>query len=293
MLQNCSPRLQIEIISIGWADKTDYFLMPIYLQYYFWLVFISLGCLLLERLKPWRPKQEVIRKGFVQDLFWLVFNQQYVGWMLALGVVKLVSLFDDSLVGIGLPAISEFQLIADWPLYWQFLLAFVLKDFIEWNVHRLLHTVPWMWEFHKLHHSIEDMDWLGAFRSHWGEHVIHRMVSFIPLVILGTNSVALFVIAVAGTLIQEISHANLRQDWGVFRYVINSPRFHSWHHDVKMYGKGGQNFAVNLAIWDWLFGTAYWPEDAEQPKRFGFSGMKRYPENLIGRLLHPFIKFKK
>lgn len=267
--------------------------MPIYLKYYFWLVSVSLVFLVLERIKPWRPKQEAIRDDVVQDLFWLVFNQQYVSWVLAIGFVKLVSLCDFGLVQFGLPAIDDYKLISNWPLMWQILFAFVLKDFIEWNVHRLLHTVPWMWEFHKLHHSIEKMDWLGAFRAHWGELLIHRIIGFVPLLILGVDSRALLVIAILGIIIQEVSHANLKLDWGPLRYVFNSPRFHSWHHDVKMHGKGGQNFAINLTIWDWLFRTSYWPKDSEQPERFGFGGMKKYPRNVFGRLLHPFIKIGK
>ena len=267
--------------------------MPIYLQYYFWLVAISLVCFALERLKPWRPKQEVLRKGFVQDLFWLVFNMQYVGWILAIGTVELISLCDGGLQSLGLPTASDLELIASWPLGWQILFAFVLKDFISWNVHRLLHIVPWMWEFHKLHHSIEELDWLAGFRGHWGEIVIHRTISFLPLVILGADPFAIFIVSVIALLLHELTHANLRQDWGVFRYVINSPRFHSWHHDVKMYGKGGQNFGVSLSLWDWLFRTAYWPKDAEQPETLGFHGMKRFPKGVIARLCFPFFKFKK
>lgn len=267
--------------------------MPIYLQYYFWLVVISLGCLVLERLKPWRPNQEVVRKDFLQDLFWLVFNRQFIGWMLAIGTVKLISLCDGSLIRLGWPAMSDLRLIADWPLYAQFLFAFVLQDFISWNVHRLLHIVPWMWELHKLHHSITEMDWLGTFRTHWGEVIIMRVITFIPVVLLGADGFVVFLIAAVGTLISTLSHTNFRTDWWVLRYVVNSPRFHSWHHDVEVYGKGGQNFGTDLVIWDWLFGTAHWPKDAEQPEEFGFQGMKRFPKTVLGRLCYPFIKFKK
>lgn len=150
-----------------------------------------------------------------------------------------------------------------------------------------------MWEFHKLHHSIEKMDWIGAFRAHWGEIFIHRIAGFIPLIVLGIDGRALLIIAIMGIVIKEVSHSNLNLDWGPLRYVFNSPRYHAWHHDVKMYGKGGQNFAINLTVWDWLFKTNYWPEDAEQPEKFGFMGMKKFPRNVFSRLLHPFLKIGK
>ena len=54
--------------------------------------------------------------------------------------------------------------------------------------------------------------------------------------------------------------------------------------------KGGQNFGQVLSIWDWLFKTAYWPTNEEQPKRLGFQGMERYPKGILKRLIYPFRK---
>ncbi len=267
--------------------------MPLYLEYYFWLVAVSAVFFALERIRPWRPKQKVIRDGLVQDLFWLVFNQQYVGWVIALGAYHLLVAIDAAFIGMGIPGLSELKLVSGWPLYAQVIVAFIIKDFIEWNVHRMLHIVPWMWNFHKLHHSIENLDWLAAFRTHWGDILIHRVVGFIPLILLGVDPVGILIISIVALVGQEVSHSNLKWDFGILRYVLISPRFHVWHHDVKMYGKGGQNFAVNLAIWDWIFGTWYWPDSKEQPDKLGFQGMNRYPQSVLGRLLYPIIKFKK
>ena len=267
--------------------------MPIYLQFYFWLVAISALCFFIERLSPWRKEQEVLREEVTQDAFWLLFNSQFVGWMIALAAVHIVAWVDRVFIGVGLPTPESLRLVSAWPLWTQFVVMFVVKDFIDWNIHRMLHTIPWLWHFHKLHHSARELDWLVAFRSHWGEIIIQRFISYLPLVILGTNPIVVFIVLVVAVLIQELTHANIRVDWGPLRYLINSPRYHSWHHDVKMYGKGGQNFAVNLAVWDWLFGTAYWPDDQEQPENYGFHGMKKYPKSLAGRILYPIIKLKK
>jgi hypothetical protein len=74
--------------------------LPRYLNYYFWLVAVSLFFLVLESIKPWHKEQEVIRERFVQYLFWLVFNQQYLAWILAIGVVKIVKVVDGTLASI-------------------------------------------------------------------------------------------------------------------------------------------------------------------------------------------------
>jgi hypothetical protein len=48
-------------------------------NYFFWLTAISLLCFILERLRPWRRDQAVLRQQIWQDLFWLVFNGHYAG----------------------------------------------------------------------------------------------------------------------------------------------------------------------------------------------------------------------
>lgn len=263
--------------------------MPLYLVFYFWLVLISALVFTLERLFPWRPRQETLRDGFVQDLFWMVFNTQYLSWMLALAAVHVVGAFNAAFLHTGLPTPESWKLIAHWPGWVQFLVFFVLKDFLEWNVHRWLHRVPWLWRFHQLHHSIEQLDWAATFRSHWGEIIIYKVIIYLPLVILGVNDQVVFALVVCSLLVQEMNHANLKWDGGPLRYVINSPRFHAWHHDLELHGGDGQNFGVNLTIWDWMFGTAHWPKDVEAPQRYGFDGMASYPKSFWGRLWTPFL----
>jgi len=267
--------------------------MPIYAQYYFWLAAVSLFCFALERISPWRKQQRVLRRGIWQDIFWLVFNGHFLGLIMAMATGKLIHLINAALYNAGLPVPESLALMATTPLWLQFILFFILKDFIEWNIHRLLHTTPWLWEFHKLHHSIEELDWIGNFRFHWGEVVVYKSLSYLPLVVLGIDDKVILVIAVIGTLMQDLNHANLHIDWGPLRYVFNSPRMHVWHHDVEQHGRGGQNFAIVLSVWDWLFKTVYWPKTEEEPPKYGFAGMENYPESVPQRLLYPFFFRKK
>lgn len=264
--------------------------MPLYLNYYLWLLGVSIGVCALERFFSATPKQEFFRDGFGQDLFWLLFNVQYVSWMLAMVSVHLVAWINTRIFEFGLPQLDEIGLIATWPLSLQFLVVFVLKDFLEWNIHRVLHRVPWLWEFHKLHHSIERLDWLTTFRSHWGEIVLYKFIIYLPLVILGADHRVIFAVLIFGLVIQELAHANLKWDWGPLRFVLNSPRLHAWHHAVEMHGAGGQNFGVTLTVWDWMFGTIYCPGDGRRPSALGFDGVKQYPTGIWGRFWSPFTR---
>ena len=260
--------------------------MPLYLQFYFWLLLVSVAVFALERLFSAKPRQPVFRAGFEQDLFWFLFNSQFVSWMLALLSVHTVAWLNAGVFHSGLPQPASLGLISAWPLVVQFMVFFVLKDFLEWNIHRTLHRVPWLWELHKLHHSSERLDWLAAFRSHWGEMVIYKLMIYLPLVVLGVDDRVVFSILVFSVFMQELVHANLRWDFGPLGYVINSPRLHAWHHADEMHGLGGQNFGITLALWDWLFRTAYLPRGV--PTVMGFRGLEDYPAGIWGRLCRPF-----
>lgn len=257
-------------------------------QYWVWLVGISLFCMLLERFWPWRKKQKMLRKQFGQDLVWLFINGHYVGIAVAfVGNYFLTQIF---------PSLGQAQsvnLINEQPLWLQFIVFLLFKDFLEWCVHNLLHRVPVLWTFHKLHHSIEELDWIGNFRFHWMEVVIYKSLTYFPLVVLGVSGDVILWIAIFGTVIGDLNHSNLNISWGPLRYLFNSPRMHVWHH---MYAlpedhRQGVNFGISLSLWDWIFRTAYWPAPDEapeqQPEKLGFPDMDEFPTGFFGRLLYP------
>jgi sterol desaturase/sphingolipid hydroxylase (fatty acid hydroxylase superfamily) len=257
--------------------------------YFFWLLVVSAFCWALERIAPWRPQQRAFRDQIGQDFFWLVFNGHYAGVLLAALSNWAVQSLSHWIGGGSLPSRPPVTLLANSPLWLQFLVFLIVKDFLEWCVHNLLHRVPRLWEFHKLHHSIQELAWIGNMRFHWMEIVVYRGVTYFPLFLLGTNQKVILWIAVFSTLIGHLNHSNLSLDWGIFRYVLNSPRLHVWHHDVVLHQQAGQNFGVVFSLWDFLFGTAYFP-DGGQPARLGFENMKEFPRGLVARFFYPFGK---
>lgn len=275
--------------SAGSEGRLDADVMPLYLTYYFWLLLISAGVFTLERICPRRPTQEILRRGFVQDLFWMIFNTQYVSWMLAVLAVYGVSYVNRAFAGVGVPPPETARLITHWPLWLQFGAVLLWKDFLEWNIHRAMHHIPVLWRLHQLHHSIEELDWASTFRSHWGEIVVYKFLIYLPLVVLGVADGVIFAVVAVSLVVQELSHANLRWDWGPLRYLVNSPAFHAWHHDIELHKDKGQNFGISLVVWDWIFGTAHWPGKATAPARYGFEGIEQYPAGIWARFWRPFM----
>ncbi len=261
--------------------------------YLFWLLLASFLCLTLERILPWR-KQKLLRRQFTQDVFWLIFNGHYAGIIIAH-----VAFFAMAWVLPVIEGARTVSLLSGQPGWLQFLMLFTLKDIMEWTIHILLHRIPWLWEFHKLHHAIEAMDWIGNFRFHWMEIVIYRGLTYFPLVVLGVDDRIILAIAVLSTLIGNLNHSNLNITWGPLRYVINSPRMHIWHHDHDAPSgcDHGVNFGISLSVWDWLFGTAYWPTTDEsprqQPARLGFKGIETFPTGVVARFIYPLTRVRK
>ncbi len=259
-------------------------------SYTFWLIVVSLFCFLLERIIPWR-KQKILRPELAQDIFWLIFNGYYLAVLFSPLFNWASSSFSAFIVSLGFPSPSSLNFVNDFPFGLQVVILLVFQDFIEWGVHNLLHRVPLLWEFHKLHHSIHTMDWIGNFRFHWLEVFVYKSIKYLPLALMGFDGNAVLVVAVFATLIGHLNHSNIPWSYGPLKYIFNSPKMHIWHHDEEMHLPAGQNFGIVLSIWDWIFRTAYMPEG--QPKRIGFKGDEEFPKNVVFRFLYPASKFFK
>jgi sterol desaturase/sphingolipid hydroxylase (fatty acid hydroxylase superfamily) len=257
-------------------------------QYFFWLLIVSLLCFILERIFTWRKHQQILRQGWKQDVFFLVFNGHYAGILVAYLMAYLVSYINSVFTHFHFQTPETIQLIATYPFIVQFLFYLILQDFLAWCTHALLHRIPFLWKFHQLHHSITELDWIGNFRFHWMEIIIYQAINYFPLVILGVNPQIILWIAIISTLIGHLNHANIRMDYGILRYIFNSPRLHVWHHDSIPQGKHGVNYGVIFSLWDWIFGTAYYPKEKDHPDSLGFEGLEHFPTSLWQRLTYPF-----
>lgn len=157
------------------------------------------------------------------------------------------------------------------------LALFIGDDFIKWAVHTLMHKVPELWEFHKVHHSAEELNFTTAERHHPLEIVITGAAAAVVFGTINGIFIALFgnqltVQTVFGANIFMVvfnvfggvlRHSPVWISFGprVERWVI-SPAMHQIHHsgDTRHFDK---NMGVSLAIWDRWFGTHYSPERRE------------------------------
>jgi sterol desaturase/sphingolipid hydroxylase (fatty acid hydroxylase superfamily) len=176
--------------------------------------------------------------------------------------------------------------VSAWPLAVQFVVLLVCADFLQWCIHNLLHRVPWLWRFHQVHHSITTMDWIGNWRFHWLEIFVYKTLQWLPLAWLGASPRAAFAVAVVTTVWGDFNHSRLDVGLGRLGYLLNTPRMHLWHHDRSSEGGVAKNFAVVFSVWDFVFGTAYWPRQ-RSPLQLGYPGVEQMPLSLAGQLAWP------
>jgi len=160
---------------------------------------------------------------------------------------------------------------------WAFILGFTLAaDLAVYVTHRFHHWSSIFWPLHALHHSAEVMTPVTLFRKHPLWNVSANLVTaaltglFQALfvfaffgkpdytVLLGINT--LYV--VFNFFASNLRHSHVWLSWGKpLSYLFISPAMHQIHHDPTRMNK---NYGEIFAIWDWLFGSLYIPEQRER-----------------------------
>lgn len=219
------------------------------------LLVLFAGFATIEKLFAFRP-QKVLRPHLATDLtHFFVDNFLVTVGGIVLGV----------LCALPLVWVRAFGLAAALP--WELALALGLAvAFLgSYLGHRLTHTVPFLWRFHSVHHSIEEMDWIASARLHPVDGAFTQACVIAPLFVLGFGGGAFAGVSVVFTLLALFQHANVRLRFPVVRWVVNTPEWHHWHHSIDPEARD-RNFG--LPVIDRLFGTAYLPRD-RRPTAFG------------------------
>jgi sterol desaturase/sphingolipid hydroxylase (fatty acid hydroxylase superfamily) len=230
-----------------------------------------------ERLAGLHQAQRTFRPGWATDLFTGIVNglMLYAALLLALGGL-------DAVAAACVPQLRSW--VETRPLWAQGLLALAIGDLGVYAIHRLQHGVPWLWRFHAVHHSAEEMDWLIGFRFHPFDLLLIRVASLGPLVALHMTPAAIGIfIAVSGWQ-GWLVHANVRVPYGPLRWLLVSPEFHHWHHSAEREAYD-RNYASLVALWDVVFGTVHLPR-GRRPLRYGVD--ERVPAGWVGRFFYPF-----
>lgn len=172
-------------------------------------------------------------------------------------------------------------------------LCVLLLDMLIYWQHRLFHTVPFLWRFHKMHHADSHVDTTTGLRFHPVEIAISLGVKALAVAILGIPAVAIIIFEVALNGFALFNHANIRiaQKWDDrIGWVLITQRLHRIHHSQAK-TESNSNYGFSVSWWDRLF-NSFTPR-AKQSDETLFIGQQDVPaikENASIRalLLQPF-----
>jgi len=215
-----------------------------------------------ERFAPYRKGLPFFREGFWVDLVWYTLIQSYV--------LKIV-IFDYIIAPIQHHISWQgFAFFKSWNVAEQVLFFLVTHDLYIYLFHRLQHASKFFWRTHEAHHSGKQVDFLSGSRSHALEIIINQTIEFAPIILMGADPAVIPIKAMLDAMFGIFIHANIDVKLGKFKYFLNSPELHLWHH-ANYLEVFHANFSTKFAIWDYIFGTVYDPghKPGDKPENWG------------------------
>jgi len=214
--------------------------------------FVILPLVLAERIWPGTNSKRNYLPG---AKFWLAYLVVAYGWSkiailltAKLGFVPVLNwkIQDDSGGAVHLLVVALGILIPMWTF-----------DFFYYWFHRAQHRFDVLWRFHRVHHSIVDLNCLNSYH-----HVLEEMFRFpfiaVPLALLLKVDVPQLVLLSAFVTTWGLYiHSDTRINFGALGWVFGDNVNHRMHHSIAHFNK---NFAAFFPIWDRLFGTYQRPE---------------------------------
>ena len=274
----------INHFTAGWQSLLQQVTHPGWGNFFWLLITGSIIVFALELIFPWRRQQKVNRPELGQDIFYMFFNMFFFP---LLGYATLSAALANHVEQLGwVQGMRGMIPLHILPAYLQVVILFLARDFLQWNIHVVLHRVPFLWRLHEVHHSSETMSFPVHLRYHWAENIIYRVPEYAVFLMIGSNVPDVFIVYVVSLTIGHLNHANLKLPWGFLKYIFNTSELHLWHHAKQLPSRYGVNYAISLSLWDWIFRTAYNP--AQPPEAIGLADEPHFPRSFLQQLVWPF-----
>jgi sterol desaturase/sphingolipid hydroxylase (fatty acid hydroxylase superfamily) len=239
------------VLRAGWAELAA----PI-------LIALVVATGICERIWPAEPRP-VLARGHVQDACYLALHA-----IVVIPLMTLLSVGGAALIGRHAGWI-ELRPAQHWPGWLLIPVTIVAMDAANWLAHFADHRLGFLWRFHALHHSQEELSVLTSFRAHPLMHTTGFLLATIPVVVLMPGRPIAPVLITVYVCIGTLQHANLRWTFGPAGRLIVSPAYHRLHHALEYQSI---NLGVVLTIWDVLAGCARFPSRSGAVGRTGLAG---------------------
>ncbi len=143
--------------------------------------------------------------------------------------------------------------VGQWPIVYQWVFGFIAWDLCFYWMHRLHHTVPFLWNVHVVHHQGEHFNLSLGIRNSW-----YSSLSNFPFIaILAVLGLPLEIFVVVSSIhyaIQFYNHNGFVKNSGWLDKFLVTPKHHRVHHGMnKVYRD--KNFGGTFLMWDKWFGS--------------------------------------
>lgn len=147
----------------------------------------------------------------------------------------------------------------------------VAFDLWDYGMHRANHRLPFLWRFHKAHHSDMEIDVTTSARFHLGELIISNSIKCLAILVWGPSLQGLVTFDVILTACSQFHHGNLAlPSWlqDPLERLIVTPRMHRCHHALHEKCVN-TNFATILSVWDRLGRSYHLAGEGEEMAEIG------------------------
>ena len=246
---------------------------------------VLLFFLILELLTPYRASTVSKAKRWLINLSLASFNTILLNLIFGAAPILLAAYVSQNQLGI-LPYLPA-------PYWLKALLVVMFLDFMLWVWHLLNHVVPFLWRFHRVHHTDLNMDVSTATRFHIGELAISMVIKLGLIYLLGADvfMVLLFETLVVATA--QFHHSSLKVPvWfeKILFVLFVPPSMHRIHHSVKIKERD-TNYGTIFSLWDKLMGTLL-TRVKQEGIRIGVGGhFNEKKLNLQNLLVMPFTRY--
>ncbi|XP_072986626.1 very-long-chain aldehyde decarbonylase GL1-10-like [Typha latifolia] len=237
--------------SAGIPDYILYYHNILFLLVIFTLVPLPLAFLELRlpsAISPYKlqPKVRLPPGTFLQcykDVMWV--------FLLAVGPLQLVSYPTIKMIGIrtGLPLPSLGEMAAQLAVY------FLIEDYGNYWIHRLLHG-KWGYEkIHRIHHEFTAPIGFAAPYAHWAEVLILGIPAFIGPMLAPGHMITFWLWIILRQMEAIETHSGYDFPLNPTKYIpfYGGAEYHDYHHYVG--GQSQSNFASVFTYCDYLYGT--------------------------------------
>lgn len=174
------------------------------------------------------------------------------------------------------------------------ILGVVLLDYTLYLWHVLTHKIPFLWNFHRVHHADRDLTSSTAIRFHFGEIAISVIFRAGQILLIGVSPRALEIWQTMLLVSIFFHHSNLKLPKNLEERIekfIMTPRLHGIHHSAEE-DEMNSNWSSGLTVWDYIHGT--FRQDIEQTEiEIGVKELADEKDVTLGKMLvAPFVNYE-